>query len=200
MSFSTFHPSWLKGYFCIANWNQVGKKVPSPLKQIGHIHRFLRSSFSSMDNTHFVKRRWLSLLGLPGIISVAVYDSGSALVKLSSLFLFRYLERLVRSLVYLPFSVAPPQYNTMVRLGRVETFQCENKGRGLRTTADVQPGEELLAEKPLVYTLTNKETRGTRCDFCFADAQTLLHCARCKSARYCNQQCQKSRFVLYTKI
>jgi len=79
----------------------------------------------------------------------------------------------------------------MVRFGRVETFQCENKGRGLRTTGGVQPGEELLAEKPLVHTLTNKESRGTRCDYCFADTQPLLHCARCKSARYCNQQCQK---------
>ena len=33
-----------------------------------------------------VKRRWLSLLGLPGIIIVVVYDGGSALVKLSSIF------------------------------------------------------------------------------------------------------------------
>ena len=33
-----------------------------------------------------VNRRWLSLPGLPGIISVVVYDSGSALVKLSFIF------------------------------------------------------------------------------------------------------------------
>jgi len=85
----------------------------------------------------------------------------------------------------------------MVRFGRVETFQCENKGRGLRSTADVQSGEELLAEKPLVYTLTNKESRGSRCDFCFADAEPLLHCARCKSVRYCNQQCQKGDWSVH---
>ena len=48
-----------------------------------------------------VKRRWLSLPDLPGIISVVVYNSGSVLLSYPLSFLSRFLERLVRSLVYL---------------------------------------------------------------------------------------------------
>ena len=61
------------------------------------LHRKLWSGFLQ------VKRRSLSLPGLPGIIIVVVcsiLDSGSLSYPLS--FLSHYLERLVRSLVYLP--------------------------------------------------------------------------------------------------
>lgn len=85
----------------------------------------------------------------------------------------------------------------MVKFGKVQTFQCENKGRGLQAIEAIVPGEELLVEKPLVYTLINGKTRDCRCDYCFQESPSLLRCSRCKSVSYCNKGCQKDDWSLH---
>lgn len=67
----------------------------------------------------------------------------------------------------------------------------EQKGRGLRASKSLTPGDKVLESTPLVYVLCNS-VRGLCCDFCFAKSEDLQRCSKCKFARYCNRECQKS--------
>ena len=67
----------------------------------------------------------------------------------------------------------------------------EQKGRGLRASKSLTPGDKVLQSTPLVYVLCNS-VRGLCCDFCFAKSEDLQRCSKCKFARYCNRECQKS--------
>ena len=87
----------------------------------------------------------------------------------------------------------------MVKFEKIEVFQCENKGRGIRAIDLISPGEELFIEKPLVYTLTNAKTRGSRCDYCFKASEPLLRCSKCKVVSYCNQICQAKDWPIHEK-
>ena len=67
----------------------------------------------------------------------------------------------------------------------------ELKGRGLRALKSLAPGDKVLESTPSVYVLSNS-VRGQCCDFCFAKSEDLQRCSKCKFARYCNRECQKS--------
>ena len=67
----------------------------------------------------------------------------------------------------------------------------ELKGRGLRALKSLAPGDKVLESTPSVYVLSNS-VRGQCCDFCFVKSEDLQRCSKCKFARYCNRECQKS--------
>lgn len=76
--------------------------------------------------------------------------------------------------------------------GVLEVFDSgELKGRGLRALKSLAPGDKVLESTPSVYVLSNS-VRGQCCDFCFAKSEDLQRCSKCKFARYCNRECQKS--------
>lgn len=78
---------------------------------------------------------------------------------------------------------------------REEVFEVfdsgELKGRGLRALKSLTPGDKVLESIPSVYVLSNS-VRGHCCDFCFVKSEDLHRCSKCKFARYCNRECQKS--------
>ena len=80
----------------------------------------------------------------------------------------------------------------MADLKAYEVFDSgELKGRGLRALKIFAPGDKVLESTPSVYVLSNS-VRGECCDFCFAKSEDLQRCSKCKFARYCNRECQKS--------
>lgn len=78
---------------------------------------------------------------------------------------------------------------------REEVFEVidfgELKGRGLKALKSLTPGDKILESTPLVFVLSNS-VRGQCCDLCFAKSEELQRCSKCKFARYCNRECQKS--------
>ena len=78
---------------------------------------------------------------------------------------------------------------------REEVFEVfdfgELKGRGLKALKSLTPGDKILESTPLVFVLCNS-VRGQCCDLCFAKSEELQRCSKCKFARYCNRECQKS--------
>lgn len=70
-------------------------------------------------------------------------------------------------------------------------YSGQVKGRGLRALKSLAPGDKVLESTPSVYVLSNS-VRGQCCDFCFAKSENLQRCSKCKFARYCNRECQKS--------
>ena len=85
----------------------------------------------------------------------------------------------------------------MVKFEQYEVFETKSSGRGLRATANVKAGEEILKEKPLVYTLMNAKCRGFRCDFCFSEAEKLFKCSKCKFVSYCGRNCQAGDWSIH---
>jgi len=87
----------------------------------------------------------------------------------------------------------------MVKFEKYEIFVSESKGRGLRALDLISPGEELLTEKPLAYTLMNGKCRGSRCDYCFKDCENLLRCSKCRFTSYCGRSCQTADWAIHKK-
>ena len=85
----------------------------------------------------------------------------------------------------------------MVKIEKYEVFDSGESGRGIRATLHVNEGEEILKEKPIVYTLMNAKYRGLRCDFCFEEPEKLLKCSKCKFVSYCGRNCQSGDWAIH---
>lgn len=77
-----------------------------------------------------------------------------------------------------------------------EEVVTKDKGRGLKSLKNFNPGDKILDECPIVYILSN-EARGQLCDNCFQPKDHLLRCSSCRFARYCGQSCQKHAWKLH---
>ena len=85
----------------------------------------------------------------------------------------------------------------MVKFEKIEVFDTETKGKGLRSTMHIKAGEEILKEEPLVYTLMNSKFRGIRCDYCFKESEKLFKCSKCKFVSYCGRDCQAGDWSIH---
>jgi len=76
----------------------------------------------------------------------------------------------------------------------VEKFDTtDGKGRGLRVTEKAAAGQMVTASVPFAYVLDMRNAVAA-CHCCLqsADPTTLKCCAKCKFAKYCNEECQKN--------
>jgi len=78
----------------------------------------------------------------------------------------------------------------MVVIEKYQVFETCDKGRGIKALEHISPGEEVIREGPLVFTLTNCKTRGLHCDYCLAAPDNLFKCSNCKYVSYCGKACQ----------
>uniref|UniRef100_UPI00398F2751 histone-lysine N-methyltransferase SMYD3 n=1 Tax=Pristiophorus japonicus TaxID=55135 RepID=UPI00398F2751 len=68
--------------------------------------------------------------------------------------------------------------------------RCGHRGKGLKATRPIAPGQLLYSASP--YTcIPSKKARGSVCEHCLFRKEALLRCSQCKVARYCNATCQK---------
>jgi len=75
----------------------------------------------------------------------------------------------------------------------VEKFDTtDGKGRGFRVTEKVSAGQLLLSSIPFAYVLDMRNAVAA-CHCCLqsSDPTQLKTCAKCKFAKYCNEDCQK---------
>ncbi|XP_063050633.1 histone-lysine N-methyltransferase SMYD3 [Engraulis encrasicolus] len=79
---------------------------------------------------------------------------------------------------------------------KIERFVCPGKGNGLRATHDIRAGELLYKALPLASCVSRKHM-ARACHHCFIRAESLLRCSKCKTARYCNAQCQRQAWLVH---
>ncbi|XP_037548149.1 histone-lysine N-methyltransferase Smyd1 [Nematolebias whitei] len=73
----------------------------------------------------------------------------------------------------------------------MELFDAEKKGRGLRATRDLKPGEVVLAE-PSYSAVVYDSLVYQVCHSCFRRQTKLQRCAQCRFAHYCDRTCQSA--------
>jgi len=76
----------------------------------------------------------------------------------------------------------------------VEKFETtDGKGRGLRVTDKVSAGQLVMSSTSFAYVLDMRNVVAA-CHYCLqsADPTQLKSCAKCKFAKYCNEDCQKN--------
>lgn len=77
-----------------------------------------------------------------------------------------------------------------------QVFVTTDKGRGLKSLKNLNSGDKILDENPVICILSNK-VRGQLCDNCFEPKDHLLRCSLCRFARYCGQSCQKQAWKFH---
>jgi len=76
----------------------------------------------------------------------------------------------------------------------VEKFDTtDGKGRGIRVTEKVSAGQLVMSSVPFAYVLDMRNVVAA-CHCCLqsSDPTQLKSCAKCKFAKYCNEECQKN--------
>jgi len=79
-------------------------------------------------------------------------------------------------------------------MSMIEKFDTtDGKGRGLRVTDKVSAGQLVMSSTSFAYVLDMRNVVAA-CHFCLqsADPTQLKTCAKCKFAKYCNEECQKN--------
>uniref|UniRef100_Q32LV8 [histone H3]-lysine(4) N-trimethyltransferase n=1 Tax=Danio rerio TaxID=7955 RepID=Q32LV8_DANRE len=72
----------------------------------------------------------------------------------------------------------------------MERFISEGKGNGLRALREIKPGEVIYSCEPFAFCVA-RDFLKTACQSCLKRGESLSRCSQCKTARYCNVQCQK---------
>lgn len=72
----------------------------------------------------------------------------------------------------------------------MERFISEGKGNGLRALREIKPGEVIYSCEPFAFCVA-RDFLKTACQSCLTRGESLSRCSQCKTARYCNVQCQK---------
>uniref|UniRef100_A0A8B9H2U7 [histone H3]-lysine(4) N-trimethyltransferase n=1 Tax=Astyanax mexicanus TaxID=7994 RepID=A0A8B9H2U7_ASTMX len=78
---------------------------------------------------------------------------------------------------------------TLQKKDAVEVFAAGEKGRGLRTTKEMQPGEVVFAEASFAAVVFDSLSMQV-CHNCFRRQAYPHRCAQCKFAYYCDRTCQ----------
>ncbi|TSL28174.1 Threonine synthase-like 2 [Bagarius yarrelli] len=73
----------------------------------------------------------------------------------------------------------------------VEVFAAGEKGRGLRTTKEIKPGEVVFAEASFAAVVFDSLSMHV-CHSCFRKQANPHRCAQCKFAHYCDRTCQRA--------
>ncbi|XP_051503013.1 histone-lysine N-methyltransferase SMYD3 isoform X1 [Myxocyprinus asiaticus] len=80
----------------------------------------------------------------------------------------------------------------------MERFVSEGKGNGLRALREFKAGEVIHSSEPYAFCIA-KDFLKTTCQQCLKRGESLLRCSQCKTARYCNMQCQKQAWPEHKK-
>ncbi|XP_074546798.1 histone-lysine N-methyltransferase SMYD1a [Halichoeres trimaculatus] len=78
---------------------------------------------------------------------------------------------------------------TVGNMESAELFDAGKKGRGLRATKDLKPGDVVFAEPSFSAVVFNNLANQV-CHSCFRRQANLHRCAQCKFAHYCDRTCQ----------
>ncbi|XP_066514684.1 histone-lysine N-methyltransferase SMYD1a isoform X1 [Hoplias malabaricus] len=80
---------------------------------------------------------------------------------------------------------------TLQKKDAVEVFAAGEKGRGLRTTKEMRPGEVVFAEAAYAAVVFDRLSMQV-CHSCFRRQVNPHRCAQCKFAYYCDRTCQRA--------
>ncbi|KAI4871676.1 hypothetical protein NFI96_031106 [Prochilodus magdalenae] len=80
---------------------------------------------------------------------------------------------------------------TLPKKDAVEVFAAGEKGRGLRTTKEMQTGEVVFAEASFAAVVFDSLSMQV-CHSCFRRQANPHRCAQCKFAYYCDRTCQRA--------
>ncbi|XP_053086219.1 histone-lysine N-methyltransferase SMYD1a isoform X2 [Pangasianodon hypophthalmus] len=80
---------------------------------------------------------------------------------------------------------------TLQKMDAVEVFAAGEKGRGLRTTKEMKPGEVVFAEASFAAVVFDSLSMHV-CHGCFRRQVNPHRCAQCKFAHYCDRTCQRA--------
>ncbi|XP_072549300.1 histone-lysine N-methyltransferase SMYD1a [Salminus brasiliensis] len=87
---------------------------------------------------------------------------------------------------------------TLQKKDAVEVFAAGEKGRGLRTTKEMRPGEVVFAEASFGAVVFDSLSMQV-CHSCFRRQAYPHRCAQCKFAYYCDRTCQRAAWEEHKK-
>ncbi|XP_069779637.1 histone-lysine N-methyltransferase Smyd1-like isoform X2 [Narcine bancroftii] len=83
---------------------------------------------------------------------------------------------------------------TAGNMDKVEVFDTDNKGRGLKAKQDVFSGDVVFAEPAYAAVVFDNLTHHV-CHGCFKKQAKLQRCMQCKFAHYCDRTCQRAAWT-----
>ncbi len=87
----------------------------------------------------------------------------------------------------------PPETNQFF-----EVHQSTEAGRYLAATRAFCPGDVILTDKPLAWSVGAGE-ESKRCHLCLQPCPKLLRCSSCKIVRMCSKECQRNAWPIHRR-